>query len=101
MGQASSLRLTASVKSSAQESSITLFLACRRPPTLQNCSVTGGGGLWIGTPARGLMHSYEGRTSLFTHKDGLSGDQVKALFEDREGTIWVGTNAGLDRFREL
>ena len=59
------------------------------------------GGLWIGTQARGLMHSYEGRISLFTHKDGLSGDQVKALFEDREGTIWVGTNTGLDRFREL
>ena len=59
------------------------------------------GGLWIGTQVRGLVHSYEGRTSLFTRKDGLSGDEVKALFEDREGTIWVGTSAGLDRFREL
>jgi ligand-binding sensor domain-containing protein/signal transduction histidine kinase len=61
----------------------------------------GNGGLWIGTQVRGLVHSYEGRTSLFTRKDGLSGDEVKALFEDREGTIWVGTSAGLDRFREL
>jgi ligand-binding sensor domain-containing protein/signal transduction histidine kinase len=59
------------------------------------------GGLWIGTRVRGLVRSFEGRTSLFTHKDGLSGDEVKALFEDREGTIWVGTSAGLDRFREL
>jgi ligand-binding sensor domain-containing protein/PAS domain-containing protein len=58
------------------------------------------GGLWIGTAAHGLVHSYEGKTSLFTHEDGLSSDEVLALFEDREGTIWVGTSEGLDRFRE-
>jgi ligand-binding sensor domain-containing protein/signal transduction histidine kinase len=59
------------------------------------------GGLWIGTNAHGLVHSYQGKTSLFTHNDGLSSDQVSALFEDREGTIWVATSDGLDRFREL
>jgi signal transduction histidine kinase/streptogramin lyase len=58
------------------------------------------GGLWIGTAAHGLVHSYNGKTSLFTHDDGLSSNQVYALFEDREGTIWVGTSDGLDRFRE-
>ena len=50
------------------------------------------GGLWIGTAAHGLVHSYEGKTSLFTHDDGLSSNEVYALFEDREGTIWVGTS---------
>ena len=59
------------------------------------------GGLWIGTDTRGLVHAYEGKTSTFTHKDGLSSDQVKALFQDREGTVWVGTAAGLDQFHEL
>jgi signal transduction histidine kinase/ligand-binding sensor domain-containing protein len=58
------------------------------------------GGLWIGTAAHGLVHSYEGKTSLFTRQDGLSSDEVFALFEDREGTIWVGTSEGIDRFRE-
>ena len=58
------------------------------------------GGLWIGTAAHGLVHSYQGKTSLFTREDGLSSDEVLALFEDREGTIWVGTSEGLDRFRE-
>src|SRR6202158_5154673 len=59
------------------------------------------GGLWIGgTLAHGLVHSYEGKTSVFTHNDGLSSDVVYALFEDREGTIWVATSDGLDRFRE-
>ncbi|MGA9255732.1 MAG: two-component regulator propeller domain-containing protein, partial [Candidatus Sulfotelmatobacter sp.] len=59
------------------------------------------GGLWIGTIAHGLVHSYEGKTSMFTHNDGLSSDFVYALSEDREGTIWVATSDGLDRFREF
>jgi signal transduction histidine kinase/ligand-binding sensor domain-containing protein len=58
------------------------------------------GGLWIGTTAHGLVHAYEGKASLFTREDGLSSDQVLSLFEDREGTIWVGTSEGIDRFRE-
>jgi hypothetical protein len=35
----------------------------------------------------------------YRERDGLSGDVTTLLFEDREGTIWVGTNKGLDRFR--
>jgi signal transduction histidine kinase len=58
------------------------------------------GGLWIGTAAHGLVHSYEGKASLLTREDGLSSDQVLALLEDREGNIWVGTSEGIDRFRE-
>ena len=59
------------------------------------------GGLWIGTTAHGIVHSYEGRSSAFAHNDGLSSDQVYALFEGREGSIWVATAEGLDQFREL
>jgi len=58
------------------------------------------GGLWIGTQAHGIVHSYEGKTFLFTQADGLTSDLVVALFEDREGTIWVATPNGLDQFRE-
>ncbi|RYG20777.1 MAG: hypothetical protein EON96_00195 [Caulobacteraceae bacterium] len=32
--------------------------------------------------------------------EGLTSDGVTALFEGREGEIWVGTTAGLDRFRQ-
>ena len=32
---------------------------------------------------------------------GLSGDLIQALFIDRENTIWVATDGGLDRFREF
>jgi len=58
------------------------------------------GGLWVGTLQRGLLHVYQGRTSVFAQSDGLSSDHILTLFEDREGNIWVGTTDGLDRFRE-
>ena len=59
------------------------------------------GGLWIGTVAHGIVHSYAGKTSTFTDSDGLSSNEIYALFEDHEGTIWVATSEGLDRFRQL
>lgn len=34
----------------------------------------------------------------FTARDGLSSDRALAVLEDREGNLWVGTSAGLDRF---
>ena len=59
------------------------------------------GALWIGTEQRGLVHVQRGRADTFAKSDGLSGDIICSLFEDREGNIWVSTSAGLDRFREL
>ncbi|MBV9928039.1 MAG: hypothetical protein JOZ96_23675 [Acidobacteria bacterium] len=59
------------------------------------------GGLWIGTFDRGLVHMHQGRADMFAPSDGLSGESVYALFEDREGNIWVATTGGLDRFRDF
>jgi signal transduction histidine kinase/ligand-binding sensor domain-containing protein len=60
------------------------------------------GGLWIGALVdKGLLHIHEGRTDLFTPAEGLSDGSVNALFEDREGNIWVATDDGLDRFRDF
>ena len=58
------------------------------------------GGLWIGTHDRGLMHLHNGRVDSFSHIDGLSGDNVWSLFEDREGNVWVTTQDGLDCFHD-
>jgi signal transduction histidine kinase/ligand-binding sensor domain-containing protein len=58
-------------------------------------------GLWIGTIDQGLLHVHQGRTDQFARPDGLSGDFVQSLFEDREGNLWVVTGGGLDRFRDF
>jgi len=59
------------------------------------------GALWIALNGGGLLHVNQGRTDAFTARDGLSGDGVSALFQDREGNIWVATIDGLDRFRNF
>ena len=59
------------------------------------------GGLWASVSTFGLVHVHNGRTDVFSHADGLTGENVLSIFEDREGDIWVGTRNGLDRFREL
>lgn len=59
------------------------------------------GSLWIGTFDRGLIHVHQGRVDLFSQFNGLSGNYIRDLFEDREGNIWVATDNGLDRFRHI
>lgn len=59
------------------------------------------GALWIGIYGGGLVHVHEGRTDVFTRSDGLSANETNALFQDREGSIWVATTNGLDRFRNF
>ncbi|HWS87675.1 MAG TPA: two-component regulator propeller domain-containing protein [Pyrinomonadaceae bacterium] len=61
----------------------------------------GDGGLWVGTQDRGLLHVRRGRADAFAPSDGLTGENVYDLFEDREGNIWVATTNGLDRFRDF
>jgi len=59
------------------------------------------GGLWIGTSTSGLVRVHQGKTDVFSSSQGLSGDDIACIFEDREGNIWVATMGGLDRFREF
>ena len=72
-----------------------------RPFVARRLMLDRDGGLWVGTIRTGLIHVHQGRTDVFLPSEGLSGDTINALFEDREGSVWVGTNEGLDRFREL
>jgi diguanylate cyclase (GGDEF)-like protein len=55
--------------------------------------------LWVGTTSSGLVRMTEDHLSSFKFSDGLTDNTVLALFEDREGSLWVGTASGLDRFR--
>jgi signal transduction histidine kinase/ligand-binding sensor domain-containing protein len=43
----------------------------------------------------------EGKMEAFTKRDGLTSDRIYSVFRDRrDGSIWVGTDHGLDHFRE-
>lgn len=43
---------------------------------------------------------HTGRSELTDSEHGLSGQHGYAVFEDREGSIWIGTENGIDRFRD-
>ena len=65
---------------------------------------TSGGGLWrvlipATIAAKGIV-AVHSQPERFTIREGLSGNTVFCAMEDREGNVWVGTNQGLDRFRE-
>ena len=57
------------------------------------------GVLWIGTYDEGLVRVAQGKLSRFALGEGLTGNLITAFFQDREGSVWVGTTNGLDRFR--
>jgi ligand-binding sensor domain-containing protein/signal transduction histidine kinase len=59
------------------------------------------GCLWLGTSTAGLYHVCGDRADSFSAGDGLSGQGIASISEDREGNIWVATLDGLDRFRDL
>jgi len=57
--------------------------------------------LWVGTQDEGLYRLHEGRVERFRARDGLSGDTIQGMFEDREGNFWVMTTRGIESFRDL
>ena len=69
---------------------MTLSSACGRTVT-----ATSGSG-----PAAGWDASRRGKFSTYTTRDGLSNNYVTFIYQDREGTLWVGTGGGgLNRYR--
>ncbi len=56
--------------------------------------------LWIGTSG-GLVRLDNGRFTSFTTANGLAGNRVRSIYEDADGTLWIGTyDDGLSRFRD-
>jgi len=57
--------------------------------------------LWIGTDSEGIYRIHGNTVEHFDTSDGLSGDDVLDLFEDKEHNLWVATSSGIDCFRDL
>lgn len=58
------------------------------------------GNLWVGTETQGLFRIHGSVVEHYGHIEGLSGDWVWVLYEDREGIVWAGTSGGIDSFRD-
>ena len=56
------------------------------------------GSLWIATDS-GLVHEKNDVWTTYTVHDGLSSNDIHALFEGSDGSLWVGTARGLDRLQ--
>ncbi|MEZ4722943.1 MAG: triple tyrosine motif-containing protein [Flavobacteriales bacterium] len=56
--------------------------------------------LWIGTAEQGIIryHPILKEKTLIKRDNGLSYNQIREIFMDREGTVWVATAAGLDQY---
>jgi signal transduction histidine kinase/ligand-binding sensor domain-containing protein len=63
------------------------------------------GSVWFATgdfnrPGVGLVRFKDGKFSRFGMEQGLSNDRIFDVFKDREGTIWLATDRGLNRLRQ-
>ena len=58
------------------------------------------GSLWIGTDGSGLILWRDGKFVSYGREVGLHATTVRALHEDGDGTLWVGTLEGLYRIRK-
>jgi signal transduction histidine kinase/ligand-binding sensor domain-containing protein len=63
------------------------------------------GTTWINTLGQGLLRTQTAGDDVhierFSQADGLSNDQIWSSFEDREHNLWVGTQEGLNCFRDV
>ncbi|HJW95207.1 MAG TPA: response regulator [Thermoanaerobaculia bacterium] len=59
------------------------------------------GTMWIATAPTGLMRYRNGRFEQLDKSKGLPSNATHAIFEDREGSIWIGTDNGLARLKDL
>ncbi|MFZ0827000.1 MAG: two-component regulator propeller domain-containing protein [Verrucomicrobiia bacterium] len=57
------------------------------------------GTIWAGSAGGGLLQFKEGKFVAIPAGSGLAGNRIESLMADRDGRLWVGTDAGLNRLR--
>ena len=63
-----------------------------------NCLlVSRDGSLWIGTEGGGLVRLRNGSFQRYSTAGGVANEFVRAIYEDRNGEIWMGSDQGLFR----
>src|SRR5208337_3939728 len=60
-------------------------------------TVSRDGSLWAGMDGGGLLRYHGGTFQRYSAAEGLTNGFVRAVYQDREGTLWAGTDDGLFR----
>ena len=68
--------------------------------TLSALRAGAGGSLWVGTSEGGLLRLVDGQPTMLAAANSPMNTKVAALYEDEAGTVWIGTNDGLFRWRQ-
>ena len=73
-------------------------------PQLNNISIANflidsDGAIWVGTFDHGLFRFGEFGLESLNVQSGLPNNRILSLFQDRELSLWIGTNGGLFRLR--
>ncbi|MGE5343275.1 MAG: two-component regulator propeller domain-containing protein [Candidatus Omnitrophota bacterium] len=55
--------------------------------------------LWFGTYGFGFGCYQAGKFTFYDTKDGLSNNEIKSIYKDRNGTLWIATLQGLNCFK--
>ena len=58
------------------------------------------GDLWLAGSNGLMVRRRDGTQRLFDSRDGLSNNLVRALWEDRGGSLWAGTDVGFSRLMD-
>jgi ligand-binding sensor domain-containing protein/signal transduction histidine kinase len=58
------------------------------------------GALWVGTDGHGAFRSKGGIQDHYTRHTGLTNDFIRAFLESRDGSIWIGTDEGVNRWHD-
>jgi ligand-binding sensor domain-containing protein/two-component sensor histidine kinase len=65
--------------------------------SVQTLLADNSGGVWVGTPD-GLLYAKDGIVKRkYTKQDGLPGNRIAALLQDRQGRLWISTDGSLAR----
>ncbi|MBN8246524.1 MAG: carboxypeptidase regulatory-like domain-containing protein [Verrucomicrobia bacterium] len=56
--------------------------------------------LWIGTSGKGAWRRVEERVGQLNEADGLPGRAVRATERGADGSLWIGTDEGIARWRQ-
>lgn len=85
-----------------RDTSLTTLTARENLPSdrAENVLEARDGSVYVFCAGGGLARIRNAVVTAFTEKDGLPNAYSNGMFESRDGNIWLGTGAGLVRFRD-